>query len=198
MSQQSESDLAYDAASHIYVVRGFRVLVDTDLALLYGVLPKRLNEAVRRNGDRFPADLGFRLSAAEWQSLRSQIATLKTGRGAHRRHPPTVFAEHGALMAAMLLNSGRAVEMSVYVIRAFVRLRSIAAASPGLARCFDIANCDIKARSMALHSKSRSPTLNSSTTIAAGSSSTTSMRRPMRGGGQAWAQRHHGRHDPEY
>jgi hypothetical protein len=134
MSQQSEADLAYDVASHIYVVRGCRVLLDTDLALLYGVLPKRLNEAVRRNGARFPADFGFRLSAAEWRSLRSQIATLKTGRGAHRKHPPTVFTEHGALMAAMLLNSGRAVEMSVYVIRAFVRLRGVAAASPGLAR----------------------------------------------------------------
>lgn len=96
------------------------------MAALYGVETKRFNEQVKRNASRFPADFMFRLSAEESDSLRSQFATLKTGRGQHRKYLPYVFTEHGAIMAAMVLNSPRAVEVSVYVVRAFVRLREAA------------------------------------------------------------------------
>jgi hypothetical protein len=83
------------------------------------------NQAIKRNAARFPDDFLFRLSDAEWTALRSQIVTLKTsGRGTHRKYLPLVFTEHGAIMAATLLNSPRAVAMSVYVVRAFVRLRN--------------------------------------------------------------------------
>jgi hypothetical protein len=104
-------------------VRGHKVLLDADLAALYGVTTKRFNEQVRRNATRFPEDFMFRLSAEEWDSLRSQLATLKTGRGQHRKYLPLAFTEHGAIMAATILNSPRATEVSVYVVRAFVRLR---------------------------------------------------------------------------
>jgi phage regulator Rha-like protein len=110
----------------IATLRGQRVILDSDLAALYGVETKRFNEAIKRNGARFPADFMFQLQAAESDSLRSQFATLKTGRGQHRKYQPYVFTEHGAIMAAMVLNSPRAVEVSIYVVRAFVRLREAA------------------------------------------------------------------------
>ena len=90
---------------------------DTDLAALYGVTTKRFNEQVKRNLERFPADFMFQLSNEEFTSLRSQFATLKTGRGQHRKYAPYVFTEHGAIMASMILNSPRATEVSVYVVR---------------------------------------------------------------------------------
>ena len=107
----------------ILVVRRQKVILDSDLAALYGVSTKRLNEQVRRNPTRFPPDFAFQLTREEHDALRSQIATLKDGRGEHRKYDPWVFAEHGALMAANVLNSPRAVQMSVYVMRAFLRLR---------------------------------------------------------------------------
>ena len=117
----------------IAALRGQRVILDGDLAALYGVETKRFNEQVKRNGARFPADFMFQLSAEESEALRSQIATLKTGRGQHRKYLPYVFTEHGAIMAAMVLNSPRAVEVSVYVVRAFVRLREAAVLHKDLA-----------------------------------------------------------------
>jgi aromatic ring-opening dioxygenase LigB subunit len=111
----------------ILILRGHRVILDSDLAALYGVPVKRLSEQVKRNSDRFPADFAFVLTKAEYKSLRSQIATLKTGRGEHRKYLPRVFTEHGALMAASVLNSPKAVEMSILVVRAFVRLRQFLA-----------------------------------------------------------------------
>ncbi len=108
-------------------------MLDADLAALYGVSTKRFNEQVRRNAARFPEDFMFRLSAVEWNSLRSQFATLKPGRGQHRKYLPLAFTEHGAIMAAMVLNSARATEVSVYVVRAFVRLRDTLAAHKDLA-----------------------------------------------------------------
>jgi hypothetical protein len=108
--------------SHIVILRGEKVILDSDLAKLYGVPVKRLNEQVKRNVDRFPEDFMFRLSAREYESLRSQIAASKAGRGG-RRYLPQAFTEHGAIMAATVLNSERAIEMSVFVVRAFVRLR---------------------------------------------------------------------------
>ena len=113
-------------------VRGQAVILDSDLAALYGVPVKRLNEQVLRNRKRFPADFVFRLTVGEWDSLRSQIATLK--RGQHRKYLPQVFTEHGAIMAANVLNSERAVEMSVTVVRAFVKLRRMALSVEALAR----------------------------------------------------------------
>jgi phage regulator Rha-like protein len=123
-------------ASAILILRGQRVLQDSELAALYGVSTKRFNEQVHRNRKRFPADFMFQLAAEETSSLRSQIATLKTGRGQHRKYLPYVFTEHGAIMAATILNSPRAIEMSVYVVRAFVQLREMLASNKELARRF--------------------------------------------------------------
>jgi hypothetical protein len=116
-------------------IRGQRVILDGDLAGLYGVPTFRFNEAVKRNLARFPEDFMFRLTKAEWeglQPLRSQNAILKPGRGQHRKYPPYAFSEHGALMAANILNSPRAVAMSVYVIRAFVKMREDLAANAAI------------------------------------------------------------------
>ena len=107
-------------------LRNQKVILDADLAGLYGVPAYRFNEAVKRNLDRFPEDFMFRLTKEEWeeqQALRSQIAILKLGRGQHRKYLPYAFTEHGALMAANILHSPRAVAMSVYAIRAFVKMR---------------------------------------------------------------------------
>jgi len=95
-------------------------MLDADLAALYGVTVKRLNEQVKRNKRKFPQDFVFRLTKREFESLRSQIATSNRG---GRRYRPFAFTEHGAIMAANILNSPVAVEMSVFVVRAFVRLR---------------------------------------------------------------------------
>ena len=119
--------------SSIVAVRGHKVMIDNDLATLYGVTTKRFNEQVRRNLARFPADFMFQLSGEEWESLRSQIATLNAGRGQHRKYLPYAFTEHGAIMAATILNSPRATEVSVYVVRAFVRLRETLATHKVLA-----------------------------------------------------------------
>jgi hypothetical protein len=110
--------------SLIRVLRDQRVVFDRDLAALYGVPTFRLNEAVKRNADRFPEDFRFQLTIAETESLTSQFAISNRGRGG-RRTAPWAFTEHGALMAATILNSPRAVQMSVVIIRAFVRLRQL-------------------------------------------------------------------------
>lgn len=123
----------------IALVRGQRVIVDADLATLYGVETKRFNEAVKRNLARFPADFMFQLTGEEFKALRSQFATSNDqgpGRGG-RRYAPRVFTEHGALMAATVLNSPRAVEVSIHVVRAFVRLRELAASHADLAQRLD-------------------------------------------------------------
>jgi phage regulator Rha-like protein len=118
----------------ILILRGHRVLLDSDLANLYGVTTKRFNEQVRRNLERFPTDFMFQITADEADSLRSQFATLKRGRGQHRKYAPYVFTEHGAIMAAMILNSPQAIEMSVHVVRAFVQLREMLASNQELAQ----------------------------------------------------------------
>ena len=116
----------------ILSIRGEKVMLDSDLAELYGVETKRLNEQVRRNLSRFPPDFMFQLTSQEWESLRSQFATLK--RGEHRKYLPCAFTEHGALMLANVLNSERAAQTSVQVVRAFVRLRQMLASNAELAR----------------------------------------------------------------
>ena len=135
MKAPTEVMRALDIARLIFTVREQRVILDADLAHLYGVETFRFNEAVKRNLARFPADFIFRLSKEEWdavQPLRSQNAILKAGRGGHRKYLPYVFSEHGSLMAANILNSPRAVAMSVYVIRAFVKMREEAAANAAI------------------------------------------------------------------
>lgn len=109
---------------HIYSFRGQRVMIDAHLAMLYGVQTKRLNEAVRRNKKRFPTDFMFRLTKPEAYSLRSQIATSNIGRGG-RRYLPLAFTEQGVAMLSSVLNSGRAIEVNIAIMRTFVRLREI-------------------------------------------------------------------------
>jgi hypothetical protein len=122
--------------SKILFLRQERVILDTDLAKLYGVPVKRLNEQVKRNRERFPSDFMFQLSAKEAELLRSQSASPKPGRGG-RRFLPYAFTEHGAIMAATVLNSPQAVEMSVFVVRAFVKLRELVATNRQLAAKID-------------------------------------------------------------
>lgn len=127
--------------SCIVIVRGQKVMLDADLAELYGVPTKRFNEQVRRNAVRFPPDFMFQLTNQEVAILRSQIATSSSttrhlGWGG-RRYTPRAFTEHGAIMAATILNSRRATEVSVYVVRAFVRLRTLAQANTELAKKLD-------------------------------------------------------------
>jgi len=112
----------------IATIRGQRVLLDSDLAALYDVLTKVFNQAVKRNLSRFPDDFSFILTGEEWLHLRSQTVTSSLTHGG-RRHVPRVFTEHGALMAASILNTERAISMSVYVIRAFVEIREKLAAN---------------------------------------------------------------------
>ncbi|MEJ0086419.1 MAG: ORF6N domain-containing protein [Pseudomonadota bacterium] len=128
------TDPLAEIAGRILVVRGQRVLLDADLAQLYGVSTKAFNQAVRRNRVRFPGDFLIDLTNQEVASLRSQFVTLKTGRGEHRKYRQLAFTEHGAIMAATILNSPRAEQMSVYVVRAFVKLRESLAAHTVLAR----------------------------------------------------------------
>ena len=118
--------------SRILHLRRQRVILDSDLAELYRVTSKRLNEQVKRNAARFPPDFLFQLRPAELDSLRSQFATSNKGRGG-RRYLPYAFTEHGAIMAATVLNSERAIEMSIFVVRAFVRMRQALMANPQIA-----------------------------------------------------------------
>lgn len=117
--------------SRIAILRQQKVILDKALAEIYGVTVKRLNQQVNRNRNRFPGDFMFQLKAREFAALRLQFATSKKGRGG-RRSLPYVFTEHGAIMAATVLNSDQAVEMSVFVVRAFVRLRAMVTANKEL------------------------------------------------------------------
>ena len=117
----------------IHEIRGERVILDSDLAKIYGVSTTRLNEQVKRNVDRFPADFAFRLKREEMASLMSQIAISSFHHGG-RRKAARVFTEHGAIMAANVLNSKEAVRMSVFVVRAFVKLREVFATHKELAQ----------------------------------------------------------------
>lgn len=118
--------------SRILILRRQKVILDRDLAELYRVPVKRLNEQVKRNQARFPSDFLFQLNRREYESLRSQFATSNARRGG-RRYLPHAFTEHGAIMAATVLNSKRAVEISVFVVRAFVRLREMLATNRQIA-----------------------------------------------------------------
>ena len=117
----------------ILLYRGQKVLLDVHLAALYGVTTKRLNEQVRRNHSRFPDDFMFQLMLDKVEALRSQIATSKGGRGG-RRYAPYVFTEQGVAMLSTVLNSERAIQVNIEIMRAFVRLRQLLASNDRLAR----------------------------------------------------------------
>jgi len=110
--------------SVIYVIRGQKIILDQDLAALYGAETKQLNRAVSRNKERFPEAFAFQLTNEEWNSLRCQIGTSNAGRGG-RRYLPFVFTEHGVVMAANILKSKRAIWVSIEIARAFIRMRQI-------------------------------------------------------------------------
>ena len=107
----------------IYLIRGVKVMLDKDLAALYGVENKVLKQAVRRNIDRFPFDFMFELSKKEYQSLRSQNVTLK--RGQHSKYLPFVFTEHGVAMLSSVLKSEKAVQGNIQIMRAFIKMRQM-------------------------------------------------------------------------
>ena len=112
--------------SKIYTLRGERVMLDFDLADFYGVETKRLKEAVRRNIERFPEDFVFELTREEYNALRTQIASLETGRGKYSKYVPFAFTEHGVAMLSGILSSPKAVEINIAIIRAFISLRHYA------------------------------------------------------------------------
>ena len=116
----------------IYLIRGQKVMLDADLAELYGVEARVLNQAVKRNLKRFPSDFMFQLSVEEDDALRSQFVTLKQGRGKHRKYPPYAFSEQGVAMLSGVLNSDRAIEVNILIMRAFVRLREMIATNKDL------------------------------------------------------------------
>jgi hypothetical protein len=120
----------------ILLIRGHKVLIDVHLAALYGVTTKRLNEQVRRNRARFPEDFMFQLTAEEVASLRSQFATSNKGRGG-RRYAPYAFTEQGVAMLSTVLNSERAIQVNIEIMRTFVRLRQMLASNAGLSRKLD-------------------------------------------------------------
>jgi hypothetical protein len=132
-----------DIVSRIFYIRGQKVMLDSDLASIYGVETKVLNQAVKRNMKRFPEDFFFQLTMDEWFSLRSQIVTLKIssipqkgniGRGKFRKFLPFVFTEHGALMLAAVLQSEVAINASILVVRAFIKLREFLEINKELAK----------------------------------------------------------------
>jgi hypothetical protein len=120
--------LAKRPESKVLLIRDVRIILDTDLAELYGVPVKRLNEQVKRNARRFPDDFVFQLSPEEAANLRSQNVISSSSHGG-RRYLPSAFTEHGAIMSASILNSERADEMSLFVVRAFIRMREALAAN---------------------------------------------------------------------
>ncbi len=120
----------------IFVIRGQKIILDSDLAQLYEVTTRRLNEQVKRNKERFPDDFMFRLCKEEFENLKSQFATSNSTWGG-RRKLPYAFTEHGAIMAASVLNSQRSVQASIYVVRAFVKLRQMLATHKELAHKFE-------------------------------------------------------------
>jgi hypothetical protein len=126
MSMKKEITIIPDeiVLNKIYYIRGQKVMLDKDLAELYGVETKRLKEAVKRNIERFPDDFMFQLTENEFASLRSQIATSKNGRGGDR-YNPMVFTEHGVLMLSSVLNSAKAIQVNIQIMRIFTKIRQL-------------------------------------------------------------------------
>jgi len=154
-SPVSKSEAAVSIDGIIHSIRGERVILDADLAKIYGVETRVLNQAVRRNRDKFPPDFLLELTRPEAANLqrtrkegdtilRSQIVTLRHGR--HLKHQPLAFTEHGALMAASILNSSQATQMSVFVIRAFVKMRGLLTDTRELAKKLASLETELKSR----------------------------------------------------
>jgi len=135
-----------DISRAILVLRGHKVLLDAALAALYGVSAKRFNEQVRRNRNRFPDDFMFQLTPEESRALRSQSATLKSGRGQHRKYLPYAFTEQGVAMLSSVLNSERAIQVNIAIMRTFVRLRKFLATHKDLAAKLEAMWCSSKSR----------------------------------------------------
>ena len=135
MAKRKSTDLvpAERIASRIYLVRGETVMLDADLADLYGVTTAALNQQVKRNQERFPKDFAFQLSRDEFDSLMSQIVISNAGRGG-RRKPPWAFTEQGVAMLSSVLRSKRAAQVNVAIMRTFVKLRRMLATNEALAR----------------------------------------------------------------
>ena len=133
-----EAPVARDQiASQVYEIRGVRVMLDADLAALYGLPTERLNQAVKRNKARFPSDFMFALSTEEFRGLKSQIAISKPGRGGRRRSTPRAFTEQGVAMLSSVLRTPRAVAVNVEIMRVFVRIRRLHGEHVNLARRID-------------------------------------------------------------
>jgi len=140
----------------IYLIRSQKVMLDRDLADLYQVPTKSLNLAVRRNADRFPEDFMFQLTKEEVRSLRFQSETSNKGRGG-RRYLPHAFTEHGVAMLSSVLNSKRAVQVNILIIRAFVKLREMLSTHKDLARKLEASSADLHCRSAVLQLCTTSP-----------------------------------------
>jgi hypothetical protein len=125
-------DSTLNVRARILTIRGHRILLDQDLAELYGVPTKVFNQSVRRNANRFPEDFMFRLTGEEFENLRSQIVTSRSWGG--RRHPPLAFTEQGVAMLSSVLNSDRAIRVNIAIMRTFVKLRGFVASNEELAR----------------------------------------------------------------
>ena len=121
-------------AASIRIIRGQKVMLDADLASLYGVETKVFNQAVRRNVERFPEDFMFQLTEAEAESLRSQIVTLNAGRGRHAKYAPLAFTEQGVAMLSSVLKSKQAIQINLGIVRTFVRIRQVLSSNEELAR----------------------------------------------------------------
>jgi hypothetical protein len=135
MTVQASGATVERISRSILIVRSHRVLLDENLAALYGVVTKVLIQAVKRNPTRFPADFLFQLTAKEWNALRSQIVTSKPGRGG-RRYAPYAFTEQGVAMLSSVLSSKRAIAVNIEIMRAFVKLRGLLASNDELAHRF--------------------------------------------------------------
>lgn len=120
----------------IFIIRGQKVMIDSDLAQLYEVETRTVNQAIKRNFDRFPQNFMFQLTNEEWQNLRSQIV-ISSGNYGGRRYLPYVFTEHGVLMLATVLNSKKAIAVSVQIVNAFVKLREMALSNKDLSKRVD-------------------------------------------------------------
>lgn len=112
-------------SNKIYFIRNQKVMLDSDLAILYGIETKRLNEQVKRNISRFPEDFMFQLTEVEYNSSRSQIATLKNGRGFNLKYLPFAFTEHGVLMLSSVLKSDKAIQTNIQIMRIFTKVRQM-------------------------------------------------------------------------
>ncbi len=130
----SELSLHHIIENRIYMVRGQKVMLANDLAELYAVETKVLNQAVKRNLNRFPLDFMFQLTKEEFSALRSQIVTFKKGKGKHPKYLPFMFTEQGIAMLSTVLNSERAIQVNIEIMRAFVRIRKMLFSNASLAR----------------------------------------------------------------